>query len=85
MLYTIIRWSTAEVNKLIKHYPVSTQEEMENLLPGRSYNSIKQKAKQLHVSKLFRESSFDKLKTNQRKTNTGVVSLRGNVTIHRMR
>ena len=81
----LMGWTTHEVQILIDNYPLCTQREIECLLPYRTYNSIKQKAMTLKVKKAFMEEPVKKrIKTISRKIDSGIISIQGNITIHRM-
>lgn len=81
----IIHWTEDELQKLVTHYPTATHNEMMYILKGRSHSSIKHKAKMMGVRKINKEASSIKLDSSSKVIDSGVLSIRGNVTTHRMR
>lgn len=81
----IVHWSEEEIEIMTKHYPTATHLELRQLLPTRSHTAIKHQAKKMRVRKTFKEHSTEKLDKHSRQIHSGVISKRGNVTIHRMR
>ena len=80
----LIPWSQEELQKLRVYYPSLNQDEIMNMLPLRSYQAIKYKAKELQIRKRIRSTPSEYESVKGRKIDSGYISVKGNIMVHRM-
>jgi hypothetical protein len=78
----ITHWSTEEINILKDNFSSCTNKQLMDMLPLRTIDSIKQRARLLKLKKII--NSIDNVYKNYRMIHSGSISVNGNVTTHRM-
>jgi predicted phosphodiesterase len=61
-------WSKEEIEILKKHYPFKSLDELAKMLPGRSTEAIRSRAKSLRIKKIIYDVQYKKTPTYQNKT-----------------
>jgi hypothetical protein len=78
----INHWTEEEIEILKSNFSTCTNKELTRMLPLRSIDSVKQRALLLNLSKT--SSRVQKVDIGYKKIWSGILSVNGNVTTHRM-